>query len=82
MKTLPIDTFYYGKVTMKENRNGIKEVRWVTNSPNNASSKREASQFISEEELRQAYQTHFDTNNVESFEVKTNHSPYTNSVIG
>ena len=79
---LPTATVYYGKVTMKENRNGIKDVRWVTNTPNSAGTKSEASTFLSEESLLEAYQEHFDTSMVESFEVKTNYSPYTNSMIG
>lgn len=75
-------TLYYGKVTMKENRNGIKEVSWVNNTPNAAYTKADAHCYLSEEELREAYQSYFDTSNVECFEVKSNHSPYTNSVIG
>jgi len=79
---IPTATLYYGKVTMKENRNGIKEVCWVTNSPNSASVKSDASSFLSKESLLEAYQANFDTSKVESFEVKTNYSPYTNSMIG
>jgi len=79
---IPTTILYYGKVTMKENRSGIKEVCWVTNSPNSASVKSEASSFLSKESLLETYQANFDTSKVESFEVKTNYSPYTNSMIG
>ena len=79
---LPTATVYYGKATMKENRKGVKDVRWVTNTPNSVATKSEASSFLSKESLLEAYQEHFDTSRVESFEIKTNHSPYTNSMIG
>lgn len=45
--------------------------------------KRDASSFFSKESLLEQYQADFDiSSKIESFEVKTNYSPYTNSMIG